>query len=119
MFQNVLTKIVGKKSDRELKRLRQLVAEVGTLEPELKELEDPELAGRIALLRNRAQNGEPLDELMPEVFAVCREGARRTLAGRIALLRNRGKARGARWGCATSTCSSSAAPSCTAAASPK
>ena len=82
MFQNVLTKIVGKKSDRELKRLRQFVAAVGALEPELTELEDPALAGRIADLRTRAQNGESLEDLMADVFAVCREGARRTLGMR-------------------------------------
>ena len=82
MFQNVLTKIVGKKSDRELKRLRPLVAQVGALEPELRDLKDADLAGRIAELRTRAGNGEPLEDLMAEVFAVCREGARRTLSMR-------------------------------------
>ncbi len=82
MFQNFLTKIVGKKSDRELKRLKPLVAEVGALEPEVRELEDGGLADRIRALRTRADNGEPLDDLMPEVFAVCREGARRTLGMR-------------------------------------
>ncbi len=82
MFQNFLTKIVGKKSDRELKRLKPLVAEVGALEPEVRELEDGGLADRIRALRTRADNGEPLDDLMSEVFAVCREGARRTLGMR-------------------------------------
>ena len=82
MFQNVLTKIVGKKSDRQLKRLRPLVTAVGVLEPQITELEDRELADRIQTLRTRAANGEPLDDLMPEVFAVCREGARRTLGMR-------------------------------------
>ena len=82
MFQNFFTKIVGKKSDRELKRLKPLVAEVGALEPEVRELEDGGLADRIRALRTRADNGEPLDDLMPEVFAVCREGARRTLGMR-------------------------------------
>ena len=82
VFQNVLTKIVGKKSDRELKRLRSFVGEVGALEPEISELGDSGLADRIAALRTRAGNGEPLDDLMAEVFAVCREGARRTLGMR-------------------------------------
>ncbi len=82
MFQNVLTKIVGKKSDRELKRLAPLVAGVGALESEVRELEDLQLAERIQTLRTRAENGEPLEDLMPEVFAVCREGARRTLGMR-------------------------------------
>ena len=82
MFQNILTRVVGKKSERELKRLRPLVQKVGAFEPELTGLEDRELAGRIAGLRSRADNGEPLDDLMPETFAVCREAARRTLGMR-------------------------------------
>ena len=82
MFQNILTRVVGKKSERELKRLRPLVQKVGAFEPELTGLEDRELAGRITGLRSRADNGEPLDDLMPETFAVCREAARRTLGMR-------------------------------------
>ena len=82
MFQNILTRVVGKKSERELKRLRPLVQKVGEFEPELTGLEDRELAGRITGLRSRADNGEPLDDLMPETFAVCREAARRTLGMR-------------------------------------
>ncbi len=82
MFQKVLTSIVGKKSERELKRLRPLVARVGALEPELSGIEDRQFPERIAALRSRAENGEPLDDLMPETFAVCREAARRTLGMR-------------------------------------
>ncbi len=82
MFQSVLTKIVGKKSERELKRLQPLVAAVGALEPEMKALDDVGLRGRLGALRGRADTGESLEDLMPEVFAVTREAARRTLGMR-------------------------------------
>ena len=78
MFQSVLTKIVGKKSERELKRLQSLVSAVGGLEDGLQGLDDGALRGRLGFLRGRADNGEPLDDLMAETFAVTREAARRT-----------------------------------------
>ena len=82
MFQSVLTKIVGKKSERELKRLQSLVSAVGGLEDGLQGLDDGALRGRLGFLRGRADNGEPLDDLMAETFAVTREAARRTLGMR-------------------------------------
>ena len=82
MLQNLFTKVVGKKSDRQLKRLRPLVQKVGALEPGLKSLDDAGLRARTAEFRQRAENGEAPDDLMPEAFAVCREGARRTLGMR-------------------------------------
>ncbi len=82
MFQSVLTKIVGKKSERELKRLQSLVSAVGALEDGLQGLDDGALRGRLGFLRGRADNGEPLDDLMAETFAVTREAARRTLGMR-------------------------------------
>ena len=82
MLQNLFTRVVGKKSDRQLKRLRPLVQKVGALEPDLKSLDDAGLRARTAEFRQRAENGEAPDHLMPEAFAVCREGARRTLGMR-------------------------------------
>ena len=82
MFQNLLTKVVGKKSDRQLKRLRALVSQVGAVEAELRALDDDGLRAKTPDLRRRVENGEPLDEVMPEAFAVCREAGRRTLGMR-------------------------------------
>ena len=82
MFQSVLTKIVGKKSERELKRLRPLVGAVSAFEPGMRGLDDVELKGRLGALRSRADAGESLEDLMPEVFAVTREAGRRTLGMR-------------------------------------
>ena len=82
MFQNLLTKVVGKKSDRQLKRLRALVSQVGAAEAELRALDDDALRAKTPDLRRRVENGEPLDEVMPEAFAVCREAGRRTLGMR-------------------------------------
>ena len=82
MFQNLLTKVVGKKSDRQLKRLRALVSQVGAAEAELRALDDDGLRAKTPDLRRRVENGEPLDEVMPEAFAVCREAGRRTLGMR-------------------------------------
>ncbi len=82
MIQKLLTRVVGKKSDRELKRLRPLVEQVGSFEPRFQELSDAELGGRTAGFRERVENGEPLDDLMAEAFAACREASRRALGMR-------------------------------------
>ena len=82
MFQNLLTKVVGKKSDRQLKRLRTLVSRVGAAEAELRALDDDALRAKTPDFRRRVENGEPLDGVMPEAFAVCREAGRRTLGMR-------------------------------------
>jgi preprotein translocase subunit SecA len=55
------------------------VARINAIEPEMELLEDHELREEADGLRDRARNGEPLDDLLPEAFALCREAARRTL----------------------------------------
>ncbi len=82
MLQSLLTRVVGKKSDRELKRLRPLVERVGSFEPQYGKLSDADLGGLTAGFRERVSNGELLDDLMPEAFAACREASRRTLGMR-------------------------------------
>src|SRR5437762_13469990 len=79
MLDTLLAKVVGTQNDRELKRLRPIVAEVNAFEPALTALSDDRLRGTTAELRQRLANGESLDELMPEVFAVVREAGRRML----------------------------------------
>ncbi len=82
MIQSLLTRVVGKKSDRELRRLRPLVAKIGSLESQYRDRSDAELGGLTAGFRERIANGEPLDSLIAEAFAACREASRRTLGMR-------------------------------------
>jgi preprotein translocase subunit SecA len=79
MFGQLLTKIVGTQNDRELKRLRPRVAEINAFEPATKALSDSQLRGKTAEFRARLANGEALDDLLPEAFAVVREAGRRVL----------------------------------------
>src|SRR6476661_5558107 len=79
MLDTILAKVVGTQNERELKRLRPIVAEVNAFEPAIKALSDEQLRGKTAELKQRFKNGETLDELMPEAFAVVREAGRRVL----------------------------------------
>src|SRR5213596_3686098 len=79
MLDTLLAKVVGTQNDRELKRLRPIVAEVNAFEPAITALSDDRLRGKTAELRQRFANGETLDELLPEAFALVREAGRRVL----------------------------------------
>src|SRR6478735_606875 len=79
MFGQILTKIVGTQNDRELKRLRPRVADINAFEPAIKALSDEQLRGKTAEFRARLANGETLDDLLPEAFAVVREAGKRVL----------------------------------------
>src|ERR1700716_3494462 len=79
MLDTLLAKVVGTQNDRELKRLRPIVAQVNAFEPAIKALSDEQLRGKTAEFRQRVANGDTLDDLLPEVFAVVREGGRRVL----------------------------------------
>src|SRR5688500_5567769 len=79
MIGQLLTKIVGTQNDRELKRLRPRVAEINAFEDRIKALSDEQLRGKTAEFRTRLTNGETIDELLPEAFAVVREAGRRVL----------------------------------------
>ena len=69
-------------NERELRRLRGIVARVNELEPTVSALSDDALRAKTAEFRERIQRGATLDELLPEAFAVVREVARRTLGMR-------------------------------------
>jgi preprotein translocase subunit SecA len=75
----LLAKVIGTQNERELKKIRPLVAEINAKEPEIQKLSDEQLRGRTAEFRQRATDGEPLDGLLPDAFAVVREAGRRTL----------------------------------------
>src|SRR5438876_3419041 len=82
MLDTLLAKVVGTQNERELKRLRPIVAEVNALEPTIKALSDEQLRKKTAEFRERFKNGETLDDLLPEAFAVVREAGRRVLSMR-------------------------------------
>src|SRR5438045_3483126 len=74
----VLTRLLDP-NEREVKRHLAVAEAAGALEPELKELDDAGLLARSQELRQRAQEGHDLDELLIEAFALCREAGRRTI----------------------------------------
>src|SRR2546427_11702398 len=77
MLDTLLAKVVGTQNERELKRLRPIVAQVNALEASVRALSDEQLRGKTIEFRQRSANGETLDELLPEAFAVVREAGRR------------------------------------------
>jgi preprotein translocase subunit SecA len=82
MFPPLLTRIFGSRNQRLLKQYEQAVARVNALESSVKPLTDEQLAARTQVFRQRHAAGEPLDQLLPEAFAVVREAARRALGMR-------------------------------------
>src|SRR5205085_7792440 len=79
MLDTLLAKVVGTQNERELKRLRPLVGEIGALEASIQSLSDEQLRAKTAEFRARLVQGETLDDLLPEAFAVVREAGRRVL----------------------------------------
>lgn len=82
MIGNLLTKVFGSSNDRYLKQIRPLVAKINDLEKDLLSLSDSELAARTTTFKERLAKGEPLDDVLPEAFAVVREAASRVLGER-------------------------------------
>ena len=82
MFLDVLQKIFGSKNERELNRLKPLIRAINELEPAVAQLSDGQLQAKTGEFRERLAQGETLDDLLTEAFAVVREVARRTLAQR-------------------------------------
>jgi preprotein translocase subunit SecA len=81
-MRTLLTKILGDPNDKAIKQLLPLVQVVNDLEPEMEAKSDEELRALAAEFRARYQDGEDLDNLLPESFAATREAARRTLGQR-------------------------------------
>src|SRR5436189_5418860 len=82
MIDAILKKIFGTKHERDVKRMMPVVAEINALEPAMQALDDAALRGKTAGLRKRVADGDGVEEVLPEAFAVCREAARRTLSMR-------------------------------------
>ncbi len=79
MFNKILKKIFGTENERLMTQLQPIVDRINTLEPTVLNLSDEKLAARTVDFRQRIENGEELDSLLPEVFATVREVGKRTL----------------------------------------
>ncbi len=79
MVISFLTKVFGSKNERDLRQLQPLVDRINELEPEIQALTDEQLIGQTAAFRQRLEQGEELDSLLPEAFATVREASMRTL----------------------------------------
>ena len=82
MIGKALTKVFGSKNDREVKALRKVVEQINALEPTVEPLSDIQLQEKTTEFKQRYADGESLDDLLPEAFAVCREAAKRVLGER-------------------------------------
>lgn len=82
MISSLLKKLFGSRNDRLLKQYSQVVSHINALEESVSALSDEALIGKTAHFKQRIFNGEPLDSLLPEAFAVCREASRRVLGMR-------------------------------------
>jgi preprotein translocase subunit SecA len=82
MLGQILAKVIGTQNDRELKRLRPLVEQVNALEARTQPLSEEELRAKTVDFKQRIANGDTLDDLLPEAFAVVREAGRRVLSMR-------------------------------------
>ncbi|MCI4440829.1 preprotein translocase subunit SecA [Tibeticola sp.] len=79
MALNLLTKIFGSRNERLLKQYRKTVERINALEPELARLDDDALKAKTEAFKQRLQQGETLDALLPEAFAVVREASKRVM----------------------------------------
>ena len=79
MATNFLTKIFGSRNDRLIKKYRQTVVKINALEPSYEQLSDDALRGKADEFKNRIAQGATLEEILPEAFAVVREGSKRVM----------------------------------------
>ena len=82
MITNLLTRIVGSSNDRTLKKLRKIVKQINAMEPTFESLSDADLKAKTVEFRTRIEQGETLDQLLPEAFATVREASKRVFGMR-------------------------------------
>ena len=82
MLQSIFKKVFGSRNERLVKQYLQKVKAINALEPAMEKLSDLDLAGKTAEFKSRLENGEALDKLLPEAFAVVREASKRVLGMR-------------------------------------
>ncbi|TWT17528.1 preprotein translocase subunit SecA [Luteimonas marina] len=79
MLNRLLTSVFGSRNDRLVKQLGGIVKKINALEPQMQALSDADLQAKTPEFRQRIANGESLDKVLPEAFAVCREASVRVL----------------------------------------
>ena len=79
MATNFLTKIFGSRNDRLLKQYRKTVTRINAMEPDYEKLSDEQLRAKTQEFKDRVAKGESLDSILPEAFAVVREGSKRIM----------------------------------------
>ncbi|MFB2578382.1 MULTISPECIES: preprotein translocase subunit SecA [unclassified Acinetobacter] len=82
MLANLVGSIFGTKNERELKRMRKIVEQINALEASISGLSDTALTAKTQEFKDRYQQGESLDKMLPEAFAVCREASKRIMGMR-------------------------------------
>lgn len=82
MIQTVLRKVFGTKHEREMKSIQPVIDRINSLEPQMQALSDEQLKAKTPELQQRLKNGETVDQILPEAFAVCREASKRVLGMR-------------------------------------
>ena len=82
MFKKLVEKVIGSYSEREIKRVEPIVGEIEEFEPKMKELSDQQLKDKTDEFKKRLEEGEKLDDILPEAFAVVREASQRVLGMR-------------------------------------
>ena len=82
MLNNLLTSVFGSRNERLLKQLNSQVKKINALEPQMQALSDEALKAKTGEFKSRIANGEALDKLLPEAFAVCREASVRVFGMR-------------------------------------
>ncbi|MBO4953759.1 MAG: preprotein translocase subunit SecA [Clostridia bacterium] len=79
MLKNLIEKMVGSYSDREIRRIQPLLSAIEALDPTYRALSESELKGKTAWLKDRLAKGETLDDILPDAFATVREASARVL----------------------------------------
>jgi len=79
IINNVLSKVIGSRNDRLIKKYSGQVAKINALEPQMQSMSDDELSSITARLKQRAKNNETTEDILPEAFAAVREASQRTL----------------------------------------
>ncbi len=79
MASNILTQIFGSRNDRLLKSYRKTIERINALEPEYEKLDDAQLRAKTQTFKDRVAAGETVDAVLPEAFAVVREGSKRVM----------------------------------------
>ena len=79
IINNVLSKVLGSSNERLIKKYSSKVLKINSLEPKMQAMSDEELASMTDDLKQRIQNKEGIDDILPEAFATVREASQRTL----------------------------------------